>query len=518
MRPRLLLALVLGLAACSQDPYKLREYGDGGSGTGDGGWQDAIVHADARKPDSTPDVRPFQDMTFDACRVQTEVCNNADDNCDGQIDEGLDKLGDVRYCDGCKGCKDLLAKNAFPACQAGKCTIGSCQAGWIDFDKDASNGCEFKCTPTGVEICDGVDNDCNQKIDDNVKAPTGICKNLGPCAGAAATCKGKDGWQCQYGGAVELQPCTTDPQCGAGNKCVGGFCPNVVIADEKRCDGVDGDCDGLADDPWTNQSLPTAIGKECDVDNPPKKGICRSVGEFACDASGTKTSCKLKTAGRSPGAELCNGLDDDCNGTVDDNVTDEQWVPVAGTPAFQIFKYEASRPDATAGAAGIDSNGRPCSVAKRLPWGSVTKEDALAACRRVGARLCTKAEWESACKGFLNAKFPYGDAFQPNTCNGRAYDSNPGTPANDDEALVTDQPTACVSTVAGGQVLNLSGNLKEWIATSYSGQTPAGYAIKGGAYDTPSIADHGDGLSCTYDLPAPGATLQLPTLGFRCCK
>jgi hypothetical protein len=74
-----------------------------------------------------------------------------------------------------------------------------------------------------------------------------------------------------------------------------------------------------------------------------------------------------------------------------------------------------------------------------------------------------------------------------------------------------------VSKWPGGDIYNMSGNLKEWtVGPIVSGKQT--YGIKGGAYDTPSISGFGAGLSCDYDLPAPPTNLQLPTLGFRCCK
>jgi len=121
-----------------------------------------------------------------------------------------------------------------------------------------------------------------------------ICKDLGPCKGATAVCAGATGWQCAYTGDVELQPCTTDADCGGGYKCdtTKGVCPGIVIINEKLCDGKDGDCDGLPDDPWANPALPTAIGKECaptktcatDADCDPAAGS----GHFLVKANDTR--------------------------------------------------------------------------------------------------------------------------------------------------------------------------------------------------------------------------------------
>ena len=70
-----------------------------------------------------------------------------------------------------------------------------------------------------------------------------------------------------------------------------------------------------------------------------------------------------------------------------------------------MFAYEASHADAGKDSSmndivGIDTTHRPCSVAGHLPWNNVKKEEAEAACEKIGDgqwRLCTAAEWAYAC-------------------------------------------------------------------------------------------------------------------------
>ncbi len=513
MKNGFFVGCILMLMACNQDPYKIRTpLSDGWMS--DSGGQDQMILSDFKINDSRVGdgdaARPWPDMSMDACLAMPEVCNNIDDNCNNKIDEDLDKKNDIRYCENCKGCLDLLKKNAYPTCSNGTCVIKACATGYIDQDKKTDNGCEYACTPTGSEVCDGIDNDCDKKIDEDVKAPPIVCKSQGPCSTATATCKGTLGWQCNYGPNVELQPCTKDEDCGSGFKCVNKVCPGVVIVNETLCDGNDGDCDGLADDPWKAPGLATAIGNDCDPTN--KKGICRDQGKYVCDpVNKDKTICQLTVPGKSATTEKCNGLDDNCDGKVDNNVVDEEWVTVG---SFKIFRYEASRPDATSQNAGVIPDGHPCSVPNRLPWASLTKEDAQAACKRIGARLCITADWEKACRSedqtFL---YPYGKTFDAKKCNGREYDSSK------DAVLPTNQPSSCTSKWGSQTIFDMSGNVKEWTATAFNGSgNPTAYEIKGGAYDTPSLNNFGAGLSCDYDLPAPPSTLLYPTIGFRCCK
>ena len=73
-----------------------------------------------------------------------------------------------------------------------------------------------------------------------------------------------------------------------------------------------------------------------------------------------------------------------------------EMAAVAG--AFCVDRYEASRPDATASAAGSDDS-RALSVAGVLPWQVASNELAESACAAAGKRLCTADEWGRACAG-----------------------------------------------------------------------------------------------------------------------
>jgi len=506
--------LLLFLAACQQDPYRVRTFDDDG-GNGDGSWLDTQTLTDGPRHDGVTDATLPDLVGYDACLQLPEVCNNADDNCNNQIDEGFDKLTDPRYCESCKGCMDLLKLNAYPECVGGVCGIKSCMAGYEDLDP-AQPGCEYPCTKTGVEICDGVDNDCNGKVDDGVTLTQNICKVAPntPCAGATAVCKGAQGWQCVYSADVELQPCVVDADCGTGWKCFGGVCPGIVITDEKKCDGKDGDCDGVADDPWANPSLPNALGSDCDPD-PTKLGICRPKGLWSCDTAGTAVTCKQTQAGKTATDELCNGLDDDCDGKVDEETGDAAGKGVVdamfhvqrkvGTVNynFYIYAHEASRPDASASAAG-SSGARACSTKGVLPWASVTYAEAKAACVASGKRLCSGAEWVVACQGAGATLYPYGPAYLAPACNG--VDATPGKPA------ATGSFTGCEGGESG--MFDMSGNVREWTSEKRgTSGTKSVYVVRGGAYHTPA-----PGLICTFDLSQAVEDVVLPAIGFRCCS
>lgn len=82
----------------------------------------------------------------------TESCNSIDDDCDGTVDNGFDLQSDNSNCGSCGN--TCLAHQA---CQNGQC-----------------NGCRI--TNSGLEICDGIDNDCNGRIDDSITTRE-VCNN-----------------------------------------------------------------------------------------------------------------------------------------------------------------------------------------------------------------------------------------------------------------------------------------------------------------------------------------------------
>jgi hypothetical protein len=205
---------------------------------------------------------------------------------------------------------------------------GSC--GPVDCD-DSDNTVH----PNAQEVCDGVDNDCNSNIDDDI-TPTSTTCGVGECVSTGmTTCIGGvpgdtctpgtpsaelcDGIDNDCDGTVD--DITPEPTvCGTGEcastgvtTCVGGVpgdtcTPGTPSAEV--CDGLDNDCNGTVDNGFPN------LGTQC-TDG---LGECQATGTYVCTADGSGTECNA-TPG-TPSQELCDGLDNDCDGTVD-NITPE---------------------------------------------------------------------------------------------------------------------------------------------------------------------------------------------------
>ncbi len=268
-----------------------------------------------------------------------EVCDDADQDCDGSVDEDATDAtlfyADVDA-DGHGGTR--FTATACKAPQGYTTTNDDCD----DLDPTAF--------PTAAETCDGADDNCDGTKDNNaVDAkdqwpdvdddghgdPDGVAvKACAPPAGYSAAdddCDDSDA--ATYAGAPE--PDCTDP---IDYNCDGltGFvdsdldtfaacvdCDDTDPAAHKGavevCNGKDDDCDGTVDKGATNATVWYR-----DLDNDGHGDTNASVSACAAPAGyvASKDDCDDLDRTAYPGAaEVCDGVDDDCDGTKDDGVT-----------------------------------------------------------------------------------------------------------------------------------------------------------------------------------------------------
>jgi alpha-tubulin suppressor-like RCC1 family protein len=290
------------------------------------------------------------------------------------------------------------------------CTVGvgACArtGAWVC----ASNGAGTVCsatpaTPT-AEICDGIDNDCDGTVDEGVTrscytGPSGT-SGVGACSPGTETCV--------VGGT------------GTWGACLGQVLPTAEI-----CNNIDDNCNGTRDDGVTRACYTGAAGTS-------GVGVCRP-GTETCSAGVWLGTCAGQVV---PTTETCNGLDDNCNGTRDDGVTRACYTGPSGT--LNVGACRGGTETCVVGGTGtwgactgqvlptaevcnnIDDNcnGTRDESLTRTCYTGPVGTSGVGTCRS-GTQTCSAGSWGSTCPGEIVPRTERCDAIDDN-CNGTVDD------------------------------------------------------------------------------------------------
>jgi hypothetical protein len=157
--------------------------------------------------------------------------------------------------------------------------------------------------PGGAEQCDGRDNNCDGVIDEGLTPQTPFFPDLDG-----------DG----FGAGTALSACAAPPGHVTSSSDCAPFDPTKFPGAPETCNGLDDNCNGVRD-------LDEPASAFADVDSPAhalpclttQPGQCQH-GVFRCAAEpdgGVQRTCAALQA---PSREVCDGVDNDCDGLVDE--------------------------------------------------------------------------------------------------------------------------------------------------------------------------------------------------------
>jgi len=224
----------------------------------------------------------------------TEVCDSADNDCDGTTDEDDASDASTWYAD-TDGDGYGDSSSTTEACEVPSGYVADAT------DCDDSDG---DVSPSGTEVCDSVDNDCDGTIDPGTSADASTWyadsdgDGYGDSSSSADACDQPTGY---VSDASDCEDSDADVNPDA----------------DEECDGVDNDCDGDTDEDAIDAST---WYEDADGDS---YGDASSTAE-ACDVpsgySADASDCDDGDGDVNPGAtEYCDSVDNDCDGTTDED-------------------------------------------------------------------------------------------------------------------------------------------------------------------------------------------------------
>ncbi len=329
--------------------------------------------------------------------------------------------------------------------------------GFADNDLDCDDG-DFDVKPTGVEICNGIDDDCDGEIDEfatdastwyrdadndgfgdlndiqvSCNQPEGYVDNFEDCNDSEPGLNPNTIWYGDFDGDGYGNPNSSQTGCdlsGAGfvlndqdcNDNIGAINPGALDV----CDGFDNDCDGLVDNDaslwptWFADSDGDGFGDANSTTQACVMPLGYTDNDLDCDDGDFDV--------KPTGVEICNGIDDDCDGEIDEFATDAStWYRDADNDGFgdlNDIRVSCNQPEGYV-ADNTDCNDGDASINPNTIWytdidgdGFGNPNNSLAACDLSNAGYVLNADDCNDNAGTVNPNAPEICDGIDNNCDG----------------------------------------------------------------------------------------------------
>jgi MYXO-CTERM domain-containing protein len=260
----------------------------------------------------------------------TESCNSYDDDCDGSTDEGVT----TTYYRDADSDGYGTSSTSTAACSAPSGYVGS------STDCLDSRAASY---PGATEYCNGYDDDCDSTVDESTAAD-------------AATWYDDD----DADGYGDLMDWTVSCASPSGYVAGSTDCDDTRAASNpaatEYCNTYDDDCDGTVDE----SSAADAATWYADDDGDGYGDVSDS--EVSCSAPADHvadtTDCDDSLASVNPaGTEVCNDIDDDCDGSTDEDATDwTTWYEDADDDGYGTSSMSVESCDQPSGYVEVDGD------------------------------------------------------------------------------------------------------------------------------------------------------------------
>ncbi|PIR16766.1 MAG: hypothetical protein COV46_06855, partial [Deltaproteobacteria bacterium CG11_big_fil_rev_8_21_14_0_20_49_13] len=375
---------------------------------------DSEATADVDLPDIPSDNEQDTDETSPPLDTDGDGVEDEEDNCPlvknadqkDSDDDGIGDACDIEECDGLDNNGDGSADEIF--LELGKeCSIGVgiCYSigEYVCSEDGKSTECDAEVIEPEEEICDGLDNNCDDHTDEGCACTPGLYDSLPTDCGVGA-CESEGETYCEDG-VVE-------------DSCV----PGVPAANDATCNDVDDDCDSVADENYVITS------SFCGV------GACMANGLITCFGGAEVNSCAPGTP--APSDTTCDGIDDDCDGTAD-----EDYKPTStkcGTGACEstgetycedgVAKDSCMPSPPASDDATCDRIDDDCDGVADEDYVSTSITCGIGACFATAMSACIAGVEKSACAPGAPAKNDATCNAIDDDCNGATDEDYPPTP------------------------------------------------------------------------------------------